>query len=96
MIVTEYYATRKDGVVLNKAYSTEGKYIVDEGKEYTDYLNPDSAKRLTGCKLEPALADAKPGDKFQFVRTGYFCLDTKNPGVFNRTVTLKDSYKPAK
>ena len=67
-----------------------------EGKEYTDYLNPDSAKRLTGCKLEPSLADAKPGDKFQFVRTGYFCLDTKNPGVFNRTVTLKDSYKPAK
>ncbi|MGN1129628.1 MAG: glutamine--tRNA ligase/YqeY domain fusion protein [Candidatus Flemingiibacterium sp.] len=67
-----------------------------DGKEYTDYLNPDSAKRLTGCKLEPSLADAKPGDKFQFVRTGYFCLDTKNPGVFNRTVTLKDSYKPAK
>ena len=40
MIVTEFYATRKDGVVLNKAYSTEGKYIVDEGKEYTEIIYP--------------------------------------------------------
>ena len=54
MIVTEYYATRKDGVVLNKAYSTEGKYIVDEGKEYTEriytrsinkYITEDERKR---------------------------------------------------
>ncbi|MBE6611752.1 MAG: glutamine--tRNA ligase, partial [Ruminococcaceae bacterium] len=67
-----------------------------EDKEYTDYLNPDSAIKLTGAKLEPALADAKPGDKFQFVRVGYFCKDTKNANTFNRVVTLKDGYKPAK
>ena len=44
----------------------------------------------------PALAEAKPGDKFQFVRTGYFCLDTKLPGTFNRIVGLKDSFPPKK
>ena len=49
----------------------------------------------TGAKGEPALADAKPGDKFQFVRFGYFCLDTKNPGTFNRAVGLKDSFPKA-
>ena len=48
------------------------------------------------CKLEEALADAKPGDKFQFVRTGFFTPDSKNPGVYNRVVTLRDSFKPAK
>ena len=49
-----------------------------------------------GGKLEEALADAKPGDKFQFVRTGFFTPDSKNPGVYNRVVTLRDSFKPAK
>ena len=49
---------------------------------------------LTGCRIEPLLADAKPGERFQFVRTGYFTPDSKNPGVFIRTVTLKDGYKP--
>ncbi len=63
-----------------------------EGKEYTDYLNPDSAKTLV-AKLEPSLASARPGETFQFVRVGYFCADTRNLGSFNRTVTLKDSFK---
>ena len=66
-----------------------------EGKTYADYLNPTSAVAVETAKLEPALKDAKPGDRFQFVRTGYFVADTKNEGVFNRTVGLKDSF-PAK
>ena len=45
MIVTEFYATRKDGVVLNRAYSTERKYIVDEGKEYTEIIYPCSINK---------------------------------------------------
>lgn len=65
-------------------------------KNFLDYLNPDSLKVLTGCKLEKSLGEAKPGDKFQFMRLGYFCADSKDsaPGhpVFNRTVTLKDSW----
>ena len=46
MIVTEYYATRKDGVVLNKAYSTEGKYIIDNGVEYTEIIYPCSINKF--------------------------------------------------
>ena len=59
-----------------------------------DYLNPESLRQVTGY-LEPSLAEASVGDKFQFERTGYFCMDRDStPGrpVFNRTVTLKDSW----
>ena len=63
-----------------------------ENVNYLDYLNPNSLTELTGCKLEPALAEAKVGDKFQFVRTGYFCKDSRNEGVFNQIVGLKDSW----
>ena len=51
--------------------------------------------KLDGAMVEPCLADAKAGDKFQFVRVGYFCKDSKNEGTFNRVVGLKDSF-PAK
>jgi glutaminyl-tRNA synthetase len=63
--------------------------------DYRIYLNPGSLKVLTGCKLEPSLADSKPLDKFQFQRLGYFCVDYDSvPGhlIFNRTVGLKDSW----
>jgi glutaminyl-tRNA synthetase len=60
------------------------------------HLNPDSLVVLQGCKLEPALAQAAPGDRFQFERQGYFCADTRDsrPGqpIFNRTVGLRDSW----
>ena len=59
-------------------------------------INLESVVARKGCKLEEALADAKPGEKFQFVRTGFFTPDSKNPGVYNRVVTLRDSFKPAK
>ncbi len=69
---------------------------VEEGKEFTDYLNPNSLEVLTDCKLEPGLADAEPGARFQFERQGYFCVDTGDsaPGapVFNRTVSLRDTW----
>jgi glutaminyl-tRNA synthetase len=58
-------------------------------------VNPNSLVVLTNCFLEPSLSNSKPGDKFQFERTGYFCrdLETKNGTlVFNRTVTLKDTW----
>ncbi len=83
-------------ILYNNLLTLEEPSKLPEGKEYSDYLNPGSKIVLEGCKLEPSLADAKPGEKFQFVRTGYFCVDTKEPGVFNRTVTLKDGFKPAK
>jgi len=61
-----------------------------------EFLNPDSLTVLTGCKVEPSLADVEPLDKFQFQRVGYFCADyDSRPGrlVFNRTVQLKDTWQ---
>ena len=70
------------------------------GKDFLSCLNPDSLEVLTGCKAEASLADARPTDRFQFLRQGYFCADSKDsrPGhlVFNRSVGLKDSYKAGK
>jgi glutaminyl-tRNA synthetase len=70
------------------------------GKNFLDCLNPKSLEVLTGCKLEAALADAKAPASYQFLRLGYFCVDNRDskPGalVFNRSVSLKDSFKPAK
>ncbi|MBS1999779.1 MAG: glutamine--tRNA ligase/YqeY domain fusion protein [Cyanobacteria bacterium SZAS LIN-2] len=64
--------------------------------EFLNAINPSALQVLTGCKLEPSLAEAKPGDRFQFERQGYFIADAKDskPGapVFNRIVTLKDSW----
>jgi glutaminyl-tRNA synthetase len=68
-------------------------------KDFKEFLNPDSLKALKNCKLEPALKTAKPGDKFQFQRLGYFCVDpdtTDNRLVFNRTVPLRDSWAKKK
>ncbi len=67
-----------------------------ESKFYKDYLNPDSLRTLTQCYLEASLADAKPGEQFQFEREGYFCLDSEHLSegkpVFNRTITLRDTW----
>jgi glutaminyl-tRNA synthetase len=66
-----------------------------EGENWLNAVNPDSLQVLDGCMVEPSLADARPGDRFQFERLGYFCMDPDSrPGrlVFNRTVTLKDTW----
>lgn len=79
--------------LYDNLFTLENVSDVPEGTDYFDYLNPQSITKLTNCKLEPALAEAKAGDRFQFVRMGYFCADSKNPGTFNRIVQLKDSFK---
>ena len=64
-------------------------------KDFLSCMNPDSLKTLEGCKVERSLAGAKPGDTFQFMRLGYFCADVDSTAetlIFNRTVTLKDSF----
>ncbi|MPM58873.1 Glutamine--tRNA ligase [bioreactor metagenome] len=78
----------KYGLLFNE----ENLTALPEDKSYGDYLNPDSIKKISGAKLELSLSNAKPGDKYQFVRNGYFCRDTKNAGTFNSIVDLKDSY----
>ncbi|MDO4852164.1 MAG: glutamine--tRNA ligase/YqeY domain fusion protein [Clostridia bacterium] len=67
----------------------------EEVEDFTELLNPNSLEIKEGF-VEPGLADAKPGDKFQFIRMGYYCADpdgTKEHPVFNRVVGLKDSFK---
>jgi glutaminyl-tRNA synthetase len=66
-----------------------------KGENFQDTLNPDSLQVLEGCKVEPGLVNAKPGDKFQFERQGYFCLDpdsSPDKMVFNLTVPLRDTW----
>ena len=66
--------------------------------DFMEYLNPDSLVVKTGCKVTPDMKDAKQGETFQFLRNGYFCVDSKYSTpehlVFNQTVSLKGSYKP--
>lgn len=80
-----------DIYVYDKLFNIENTGAIAEGATYDDYLNKNSVKVLKNCKLEKSLADAKPGERFQFVRTGYFCKDTKREGSFNQIVELKDS-----
>ena len=90
--VSAKYAIDATVRLYDYLFTLENVNDVPEGTNYLDYLNPNSLTELTGCKLEPAIADAKVGDKFQFVRTGYFCKDSKDEGVFNQIVGLKDSW----
>lgn len=78
--------------LYEKLFTIPNLNDMPEGTEYNDFLNPDSVIKLTGCKVERSLVDATPGERFQFVRTGYFVKDTKYPNTFNRIVTLKDSF----
>jgi glutaminyl-tRNA synthetase len=67
-----------------------------EGEDFKSYLNPNSLEILDSCKLEPSLIQAAPGDRYQFLRLGYFCVDSRDSSqerpVFNRTVTLRDTW----
>lgn len=82
--------------LYDRLYTKEDPDVTEDGKSFTDYLNPESEIRLTGCKVEPGLARAAPGTRFQFLRHGYFCIDTRDSKpdslVFNRTVSLRDTW----
>ena len=76
-------------------FTKENPDDVLQGQDFTANLNPNSLKVLSGCKVEPSLKDAKPLQRFQFERLGYFCVDSdssKGRLVFNRTVTLRDPW----
>jgi len=68
---------------------------VEEGQDFTANLNPNSLEVLSGCRVEPSLAGAAPGSRYQFERQGYFCVDPDSTGeklVFNLTATLRDTW----
>lgn len=80
--------------LYNTLFTKENPDDVDEGKTFLDYVNPES-EVITKGFIEPSLAETTPGERFQFERVGYFCVDpdsSPNNPVFNRTVTLKDSW----
>ena len=90
--VSSKYAVDTTVMLYDFLFDIENTADIPEDKTYDDYLNVNSVVKLENCKVEPALADAKPMDRFQFVRTGYFVKDSKRENVFNRIVGLKDSF----
>ncbi|MBE6717879.1 MAG: glutamine--tRNA ligase/YqeY domain fusion protein [Ruminococcaceae bacterium] len=91
--VSAKYAFDTEIMLYDRLFTEADMNNMPEDKTYDDYLNPDSVKKLTGCKAEMSLKDAKQGEKFQFVRMGYYTMDSKHENTFNRIVSLKDSYK---
>ena len=93
--VSASHALPADLRLYDQLFTKEHPDEVAEGEDYSTYVNPNSLEILKGCMVEPALAEAKAGDKFQFERTGYFCMDPDSvhgSPVFNRTVTLRDTW----
>ena len=82
--------------LYDRLFTIENVGDIPEGEDYKNYLNADSVRIVKEAKLEPSLASAAKGDRFQFERLGYFCVDSKDSvegiPVFNRTVQLKDSW----
>ena len=82
--------------LYDRLFTVEAPDLAD--CNYLDFINPDSLEIVKGAKVEASLKNAKPEDRFQFLRLGYFCADNKDFTadnlVFNRAVSLKDSYRP--
>ncbi len=86
--------------LYDRLFNRENPSDASDGKNFTDHINPDSLETLFPCFLEPALKNAAPLENCQFERMGYFCLDNKDSTdqrpVFNRTVTLRDTWAKIK
>ncbi len=93
--VSAAHAVEAEARLYDRLFITPDPFEVAEGRDWTDNLNPDSLVVLTGCKLEPSLGTARAGERFQFERKGYFCVDPDSrpdAPVFNRTATLRDTW----
>ena len=94
--VSAAHAIKAEVRLYDRLFKVDDPSAEDDFKQF---INPDSLQVIPDAIMEPALADAKPGESYQFIRKGYFCLDSKlsTPGkmIFNRTVTLKDNWKSA-
>ncbi len=94
--VSAQHAKKAEVRMYNHLFSKESPADEKECPDLKSALNPESLEILKDCKVEPALVEAKPGDRFQFLRMGYFCADAKDfkpdAPVFNRAVTLRDTW----
>jgi glutaminyl-tRNA synthetase len=106
--VSANHAVEAEVRLYDKLFTKPDPNQVEEGRDFTSNLNPQSLEVVSNAKLEPSLATAKPGDRYQFERLGYFCVDPDSKAldsttgdsktgrlVFNRTVALKDSWAKA-
>ena len=93
--VSAYHAVEVEVRLYDRLFTVEAPDS-DKEKDFLEFINPNSLEILPGALIEPSLKNAKSGDRFQFERHGYFCVDSKftkkEKLVFNRTVTLKDSW----
>ena len=97
--VSAAHAVPAEVRLYDHLFDRENPSAVEEGHEWTDYLNPNSLETLMDCQLEPSLQKATVGDRFQFERLGYFSVDPDSQLdrlVFNRTVTLRDKWAKMK
>ncbi|MCX6634867.1 MAG: glutamine--tRNA ligase, partial [Acidobacteria bacterium] len=93
--VSAAHAVDAEVRLYDHLFSRENPGDDSEGLDFTAYLNPNSLEVVSNCKLEPSLAGAPPGSRYQFERLGYFCVDkdsTPENLVFNRTVALRDTW----
>jgi glutaminyl-tRNA synthetase len=92
--VSEKHAIKAEVRLYDRLFTVEDP-TDHKDKDFKEFINPHSLDILNNCLVEPSLAKAKAGDKFQFVRQGYFCVDplsTKDKLIFNRTVALRDTW----
>src|SRR5664280_31293 len=92
--VSARHAIKAEARIYDRFFLTEDP-LGDKEKDFKDLINPNSLEILSNCQIEPSLANVKAGEKFQFERQGYFCVDilsTENLIIFNRTVPLRDSW----
>jgi glutaminyl-tRNA synthetase len=94
--VSAKHATAVTVRLYDTLFTKDNPEETEEGQEFTDFINPDSLQVITNCMVEPRVAEAKSGERFQFLRQGYFYVDhvdfAKGKLVFNRTVGLKDAW----
>ncbi len=87
------HCVEKEVRLYGNLFTEANMNAIPDDADFKDYLDPDSVQVLPAAKLEASLAGARPGERFQFVRSGYFTPDEHDPHVYNRIVTLKDSFK---
>ncbi len=94
--VSAAHALEAEVRLYDHLFTKENPAEAEEGKDFKDYLNPNSLETLTSCRMEPSLKGAAPGSRYQFLRHGYFCVDsvdsTDDKLIFNRTVSLRDTW----
>ncbi len=93
--VSASHSLKAEVRLYDRLFTRANPLDVEEGEDFKSYINPNSLEVLTDCQVEPSLAGAAPGSRYQFMRLGYFCVDPDSSSgtlVFNRTVSLRDSW----